>query len=197
MMEVSPSGLAARSQLVSNLAVAQLLVCFLAGLLRADPFVVAPLVALYAARERDRRALMLYGILVGAGILMDFVYLVAGAAVSWLVVGFVIVQLGLKLAVPPQPQPTLPSPVPRAPRPPPPPPPPRPPLRSPWHHHQPRPWPISLTLHLEPDATPRNVPWPSPEAGLHPCRQDARRAACRQGADAPHGGRERRRAGLC
>ena len=99
MMEVSPSGLAARSQLVSNLAVAQLLVCFLAGLLRADSFVVAPLVALYAARERDRRALMLYGILVGAGILMDFVYLVAGAAVSWLAVGFAIVQLGLKLAV--------------------------------------------------------------------------------------------------
>ena len=56
MMEVSPSGLAARSQLVSNLAVAQLLVCFLAGLLRPDSFVVAPLVALYAARERDRRA---------------------------------------------------------------------------------------------------------------------------------------------
>ena len=109
MMEVSPSGLAARSQLVSNLAVAQLLVCFLAGLLRADSFVVAPLVALYAARERDRRALMLYGILVGAGILMDFVYLVAGAAVSWLAVGFAIVQLGLKLAVPPQPQPTPPS----------------------------------------------------------------------------------------
>jgi len=48
MMEVSPSGLAARSQLVSNLAVAQLLVCFLAGLLRPDSFVVAPLVALYA-----------------------------------------------------------------------------------------------------------------------------------------------------
>ena len=109
MMEVSPSGLAARSQLVSNLAVAQLLVCFLAGLLRADSFVVAPLVALYAARERDRRALMLYGILVGAGILMDFVYLVAGAAVSWLAVGFAIVQLGLKLAVPPQPQPAPPS----------------------------------------------------------------------------------------
>ena len=56
MMEVSPSGLAARSQLVCNLAVAQLLMCFLAGLLRADSFVVAPLVALYAARERDRRA---------------------------------------------------------------------------------------------------------------------------------------------
>ena len=56
MMEVGPSGLAARSQLVSNLAVAQLLVCFLAGLLRPDSFVVAPLVALYAARERDRRA---------------------------------------------------------------------------------------------------------------------------------------------
>ena len=48
MMEVGPSGLAARSQLVSNLAVAQLLVCFLAGLLRPDSFVVAPLVALYA-----------------------------------------------------------------------------------------------------------------------------------------------------
>ena len=127
MMEVSPSGLAARSQLVCNLAVAQLLVCFLAGLLRADSFVVAPLVALYAARERDRRAanpaspvdtgpcgheslltrvpahnrraLLLYGILVGAGILMDLAYLVSGAAVSWLAVGFAFVQLGLKLAV--------------------------------------------------------------------------------------------------
>ena len=60
---------------------------------------VAPQVALYAARERDRRALMLYGILVGAGILMDLTYLVGGAAVSWLAVGFAIVQLGLKLAV--------------------------------------------------------------------------------------------------
>ena len=51
MMEVSPSGLAARSQLVCNLAVAQLLVCFLAGLLRADSFVVAPLVALKTKAE--------------------------------------------------------------------------------------------------------------------------------------------------
>ena len=42
---------------------------------------------------------MLYGILVGAGILMDLTYLVGGAAVSWLAVGFAIVQLGLKLAV--------------------------------------------------------------------------------------------------
>ena len=33
------------------------------------------------------------------GILMDCVYLVGGAAVSWLAVGFAIVQLGLKLAV--------------------------------------------------------------------------------------------------
>ena len=98
MMEVVPSGLAARIQLVSNLAVAQLLVCFLASLLRADSFVVAPLVALYAARERDRRALMLYGILVGMGTLMDLLYLVVGGA-SWLAICFAIVQLGLKLAV--------------------------------------------------------------------------------------------------
>ena len=46
-----------------------------------------------------RRALLLYGILVGAGILMDLAYLVSGAAVSWLAVGFAFVQLGLKLAV--------------------------------------------------------------------------------------------------
>ena len=35
------------------------------------------------------------------GILMDLTYLVGGAAVSWLAVGFAIVQLGLKLAVRP------------------------------------------------------------------------------------------------
>jgi len=48
-----------------------------------------------------RRALLLYGILVGAGTLMDLAYLVAGAAASWLAVGFAFVQLGLKLAVRP------------------------------------------------------------------------------------------------
>ena len=47
----------------------------------------------------NRRALLLYGILVGAGTLMDLAYLVSGAAVSWLAVGFAFVQLGLKLAV--------------------------------------------------------------------------------------------------
>ena len=98
MMDISPSGLAARSQLVSNIAVAQLLLCFIASQLRADSFVVAPLVALYAARERDRRALLLYGILVCVGVLMDFVYLVAGHA-GWLAVCFALLQLGLKLAV--------------------------------------------------------------------------------------------------
>ena len=50
---------------------------------------------------RHRRALLLYGILVGAGTLMDLAYLVAGAAASWLAVGFAFVQLGLKLAVRP------------------------------------------------------------------------------------------------
>ena len=98
MMEVSPGGLAVKSQLVSNIAVAQLLVCFLSSLVRPDSFVVAPLVALYSVRERDRRALMLYMILVVAGVLMDFIYLVAGG-VGWLGVTFAIVQLGLKLAV--------------------------------------------------------------------------------------------------
>ncbi len=53
------------------------------------------------AHVRNRRALLLYGILVGAGILMDLAYLVSGAAVSWLAVGFAFVQLGLKLAVRP------------------------------------------------------------------------------------------------
>ena len=58
MMEVSPSGLAARSQVVSNLAVAQLLVCFLAGLLRPDSFVVgrATRGALRRARTGQARA---------------------------------------------------------------------------------------------------------------------------------------------
>ena len=53
------------------------------------------------AHVRNRRALLLYGILVGAGILMDLAYLVSGAAVSWLAGGFAFVQLGLKLAVRP------------------------------------------------------------------------------------------------
>ena len=54
MMDVSPNSAVAR--MVSDLAVAQLVLCFLGSLARADSFVVAPLVALYAARERDRRA---------------------------------------------------------------------------------------------------------------------------------------------
>ena len=40
---------------------------------------------------------------------MDVTYLVGGAAVSWLAVGFAIVQLGLKLAVPPSPHPHCPA----------------------------------------------------------------------------------------
>lgn len=63
------------SRRVSDVAVAQLALCFLLQFVRFDAFTVAPLVALYAVRERDRRALMLYLMLLCVGAVMDLAYI--------------------------------------------------------------------------------------------------------------------------
>lgn len=63
------------SRLVSELALLQLLNCFAFSLARADPFVVATIVGLYAIRENDRRALDVYLLLVGVGAALDVLYL--------------------------------------------------------------------------------------------------------------------------
>ena len=96
MMDVSPNSAVAR--MVSDLAVAQLVLCFLGSLARADSFVVAPLVALYAVRERDRRALMLYLLLVCVGALVDFFFLVF-VPHQWPATICTLLQIALKVAV--------------------------------------------------------------------------------------------------
>lgn len=73
-MEV-PHEISRASKLVTELTLLQLLTCFLFSLARADPFVVATLVGLYAVRENDRRALDLYLLLVGVGGALDVLFL--------------------------------------------------------------------------------------------------------------------------
>ena len=61
MMEAPPdSDISSRTWLVSHGACVQLAVLFLLSLGRSDPYVVAPLVVLYAVRERDRKAMLLF-----------------------------------------------------------------------------------------------------------------------------------------
>jgi len=73
-MEV-PHEFARASRLVPELVLLQLLICFAISLARADPFVVACVIGLYAVREMDRRALELYLLLVGVGAALDVLYL--------------------------------------------------------------------------------------------------------------------------
>lgn len=93
------------SRRVSDVAVAQLGLCFLLQFARFDAFTVAPLVALYAVRERDRRALLLYLMLLCVGAVMDLAYILmvapgffAGlAGLVQLVLKLVAGLLGVKL----------------------------------------------------------------------------------------------------
>lgn len=57
---------------------AQLAFCFVLSPFRADPFVVGPLVALYALRESDRRAMMLFIALSVAAVPLDFGFVFSG-----------------------------------------------------------------------------------------------------------------------
>ena len=66
------------SNVVSEGALLQLVLCFLLSPARADPYVVGPLVALYALREDDRRALVLYGSISAASTPLDLGFLFGG-----------------------------------------------------------------------------------------------------------------------
>ena len=93
------------SRRVSDVAVAQLGLCFLLQFARFDAFTVAPLLALYAVRERDRRALLLYLMLLCVGAVMDLAYILLGspgffaglAGLVQLVLKLVAGLLGVKL----------------------------------------------------------------------------------------------------
>ena len=61
--------------LLSECALAQLALAFLLSAARADPYVVAPLVCLYALREADRRAMLLYVALSIAACPLDLAFL--------------------------------------------------------------------------------------------------------------------------
>lgn len=65
---------------LSDGALVQLALCFLLSPSRADLYVVGPLVALYALREDDRRALELYGYMSAASVPIDFIFLFRGSA---------------------------------------------------------------------------------------------------------------------
>ena len=89
MMEAPPdSDISSRTWLVSHGACVQLAVLFLLSLGRSDPYVVAPLVVLYAVRERDRKAMLLYLLLTAGGVFVDVLAILFGATahtgVSWL-----------------------------------------------------------------------------------------------------------------
>ena len=75
-MEVD-TGAAFFSRVVSEGALVQLLACFLVSS-RPDQYVVAPLVALYAARENDRRAMMLYLVITCIAVAFELIYLLRG-----------------------------------------------------------------------------------------------------------------------
>ena len=80
MMEAPPdSELSSRTWLVSHGACVQLAVLFLLSLGRSDPYVVAPLVVLYAVRERDRKAMLLYLLLTAGGVFVDVLAILFGA----------------------------------------------------------------------------------------------------------------------
>ena len=67
----------------------QLAFCFLLSPYRADPFVIAPLVALYALRESDRRAMMLFIAMSAAAVPLDLGFMFSGSG------GFIIKLLAM------------------------------------------------------------------------------------------------------
>ncbi len=85
------------ARLVSEGALLQLLLVFILSPVRSDPFVIGPLVALYAQREDDRQAMRLYLILSAAGALFDVVAVFSGAGIFISLVS--LLALGLKAAI--------------------------------------------------------------------------------------------------
>ena len=79
MINEEDSGTAAYwSRIVSDGALLQLLTCFIVGSTRPDPYVVGPLIALYATRESDRRAMFLYLVVTGIAAVFELMYLLPG-----------------------------------------------------------------------------------------------------------------------
>lgn len=62
---------------LSECVVVQLALAFFVSPARTDPALVAPLVCLYALREADRRAMMLYIAMSAAAIVVDLIFLFA------------------------------------------------------------------------------------------------------------------------
>lgn len=92
--------LAARAKRVSEGAVVQLGLSFLVSPARADPFLVAPLVCLYAVRESDRRAMLLYLLLGAASAPLDLAFLLSGAGWFFKLVTAAAVALKCVLVLP-------------------------------------------------------------------------------------------------
>ena len=63
--------------MLSECVIAQLALAFLVSPARTDPALVAPLVCLYALREADRRAMVLYIAMTAAAIVVDLIFLFA------------------------------------------------------------------------------------------------------------------------
>mmetsp|Transcript_45090 Transcript_45090/g.119055 ORF Transcript_45090/g.119055 Transcript_45090/m.119055 type:complete len:174 (-) Transcript_45090:87-608(-) len=87
------------SRIVSDGALLQLLTCFIVGSTRPDPYVVGPLIALYATRESDRRGMFLYLVVTAIAGLFEFLYLLRGGPSGWWETLQTLVQLFLKVGM--------------------------------------------------------------------------------------------------
>ena len=83
---------------LSESILAQLGLAFLLSSTRSDPFVIGPLVALYALREADKRAMMLYIAISAGSCPLDLLFLL-GADASFFVKLLTIASLALKAAL--------------------------------------------------------------------------------------------------
>ena len=84
---------------LSESVLVQLALAFIISPVRADPFVVAPLVALYAIREADRRAMLLYVVMTVAACPLDLIFLASPGAVGFLFRLLTFASLLLKAAL--------------------------------------------------------------------------------------------------
>ena len=84
---------------LSESVLVQLALTFITSPARADPFVVAPLVALYAIREADRRAMLLYVVMSVAAFPLDFIFLVSPGPVGFMFRLLTFASLLLKAAL--------------------------------------------------------------------------------------------------
>lgn len=94
---VTPLGaLTSRPSLLAEGALVQLSLVFFVSPWRVDPFLVGPLVCLYALRESDRRAMMLYLVISAVGAVIDLGLIFAGGGLVKLAS---LVALALKAAL--------------------------------------------------------------------------------------------------